>query len=966
MSATKDERISKPVFSESKRNLHIACYTLIIGAILMSNTYLHAGNRNSGVSLSFNTDTLPVQNGTVNSLILKVRNHSASLHNACVKIRTGESLELFSKSTISPLPAAGHSLHIPVCLYIPVKTASGCLYPVTARLETTDGHKIAWAVCTVRVTPTRKVSLSLPAASLMIHEDSTKIKIPVRLTNKGNTPQTVSVILQTPGGRNQTPWHKILKAHLLPFADTIVYFRGKKPRSFQNKNLQQLTATGVYANGDPFGRTAAPLSSSSSNRNFRQLFALDNKTTAYNGRITMTGRYLFTPNEAYQVQANGNVLFSNGRLNYRFDISHWKNNQTNPILVRNTALSFKHRPGRHAGKYWGITAGHISRNYERHVTGRGISAVICDSAGVNRLEAGFVQENYNLFSSPNKSLWRPSTSFWISWQNKQNKREWSSCLLLQKIPCSERKIRIWSNTFTLRNNRKQELSFYTHIGNSSSASGTCGSRTGVCGEINFRGHMKAFTLSSKNLLSTAYYPGLQQGALILQQQLSQRMGKNGKWWAVFSTYRYHPKQLPGTIQRFINTYGSSRAGTGVSIQFKQYSLSFLPEWSREKNKLFAAYNPDLPAVMESWDLNTTLSCHNLLSGQQLAVSATLGITDLSSGTKETPFHLKAGLNWHAGNFSLTSSWQYGCFHLGETASAGNTVPGKTYHMLLVSPNYGRHFLNNRGTADLGLSWITGSQRTSCLVIHWGIRFRLNAGTETFIDFIRYRYRQASRSQNNLQAGISSVLPPLRLTGSKRYTLEILAYKDLDKNKHYDSHDSVGSGMTIRVGTIPFRTNAAGIISYRNVPSGKYPVSVVPEKGWYAEKQEVTLNRSVRLEIALQQAGILKGGIHVQNNDTLDYTRGKMNTSGMMVLAISSEGKSYRTQSGYKGDFIFFLPAGDYTVSLQLPDTGLQCLNNGQTVRVDPGNPAVLEFSISRKHQKIEIKRFTDISMKIMK
>ncbi|MGD9558105.1 MAG: hypothetical protein AB7V25_13865, partial [Mangrovibacterium sp.] len=207
----------------------------------------------------------------------------------------------------------------------------------------------------------------------------------------------------------------------------------------------------------------------------------------------------------------------------------------------------------------------------------------------------------------------------------------------------------------------------------------------------------------------------------------------------------------------------------------------------------------------------------------------------------------------------------------------------------------------------------------------------------------------------------SVLPPLKFSG-RNHTLEILLYKDLNTTGIWDGDDQPAGRYTLAVGDVPFVTNAAGLIRYRGMPAGTYGITITPTNGWYAEKREVAIDRSKRLEIPLQQAAVLKGGITVIANGANGLTRETMATHGLRITAESKEGKMYTAQTGEKGNFIFYLPAGIYTVCLQLPSAECLCLNNSQEVRANPGQPALINFKITNKQKKIEVKRFTDAAL----
>jgi len=937
-------------------------YIVFLSILLMNGPFIHASNTAEPYAeIAFDQDTLSVRNGTIASLTLKIQNNLVSLQNTFVKIETDTRMKLFSKNKIYPLPQQGHFLYVPVSIYIPEGIESGRLYPVTATLQKEDGEILKQVVCLIRVIPVRKVKLDLPISTIILRGEDQRLDIPIHLINTGNKSQSVSVIIQPSYLRYNESWNVILKAHLSPFGDTIIHFNKKIPRSFHKKNMQQIDVTGLYPNGDLFGRASVNISSPTSVRNYRQLSISDNGSSADNGKITLTGQYLFTPSESSHLTANGNVLLQAGRVRYQLDLTKWKNSNT--PFVRNTYLSYEHIPAQQSANHWGITLGNISRNYEQNITGRGISAFLENPSGKNRIEAGMVQENYSLFSALKEDgSWRPATSFWASSQLVQKNIQWNSVLLHKKIPYEQRGSSVWSNDLIYRIDQKNKLTVTLNAGNSRATSGSTSSRTGVAGGVEFAGKVGPFSLNSNNFISTAYYPGLRQGAFSMQQRLSHALGKGGKFWLTFNAYNYNPEQLPGARTGFISHYGSAQATTGISFRGEKGSLSFQPNWSREKSDLYSIYSPGTPSVLQSWDLNTTVSYSGPLQQQQLSVSATAGFLGPVPMSGIQPFHFRTRANWNFHAFNLMASWQSGYFYLGEMSPGITGIPDRTYDYLLVAPQLTKRFWRNRITMDTGLSWTRGRKMGSNLMFSFGIRVHLSSRTEIFSDYTRSKYSRGNQVMENLQAGISSVLPPLRLCGPKRYTLKVSLYKDLNRNDIYDNNDPAAGQHSLFIDQIPFTTNAAGVVSYHGLPAGNYCITVLPTDSWYAEKQEVNMTQSMNLEIPLRQAGILKGSIISTDSDTIGFARETVNKYGMQVTATSITGKEYTAQTDQRGSFIFYLPAGIYTVSLLLPSSELQCLNNGQVVRVDPGQPVLLDLKIAFNPRKIEIKRFSDVPL----
>jgi hypothetical protein len=143
-------------------------------------------------------------------------------------------------------------------------------------------------------------------------------------------------------------------------------------------------------------------------------------------------------------------------------------------------------------------------------------------------------------------------------------------------------------------------------------------------------------------------------------------------------------------------------------------------------------------------------------------------------------------------------------------------------------------------------------------------------------------------------------------------------------------------VLVRVGKEVAQTDGNGRVKFVDMGVGPYLVQVENSKGWVSRGPiNVLMTKNQRLEIPLIKTRPLKGRIKVVDNK---YLKTRPQLGGIKITAADSQGKIYSTLSSENGDYVLYLPLGNYSIAV-----------------VTEGMP----FSIENQHCEIEVKADTD-------
>jgi hypothetical protein len=303
-------------------------------------------------------------------------------------------------------------------------------------------------------------------------------------------------------------------------------------------------------------------------------------------------------------------------------------------------------------------------------------------------------------------------------------------------------------------------------------------------------------------------------------------------------------------------------------------------------------------------------------------------------------------------------------------SVQNQYQFRNEHLLLRSSlvyNYGNTFQNHRVGFFPELFYFSNS----------GWRFSVNASYNynsskygaVYSDIAApgNNFDDASRSTNNNVAIGASVRKefgiPVPFVKKKSGSLYFVSFYDINGNGIKESDEPPIENVVLRVGTDEVLTNKKGEAALKNIPMESFLFNVIPlenEMGWFPNVDDsiqvfgnsvyyVPFVRGVKVygEVVLERQKIA----------VADTTK-KFDLSRIKITATND--KVYHTLTDIDGKYEFYIPNGDYVISM---DEGIlgskyKLSRNNMPVTLKTSQDGVyVSFYIVEKKKKVIIKEF---------
>src|SRR5690606_32392957 len=197
----------------------------------------------------------------------------------------------------------------------------------------------------------------------------------------------------------------------------------------------------LYENGDLINNVMVNVQNISGNRTYMdpnfQVYGFN----SYSNKISISGRSLFTDNEALQLNGQGNFSLFSGNLGFNIDGYYYTQSNSRPLLT-NTYLNYEI-------KNKGITIGNINENLETFINGRGVKVYANNEDG-SQLELAIVDKSYNLLGNQYKlNGGNGYTSYAKAYLKNNNDRQYSTSLIYDRSPLDNSENIILTNQYQL-------------------------------------------------------------------------------------------------------------------------------------------------------------------------------------------------------------------------------------------------------------------------------------------------------------------------------------------------------------------------------------------------------------------------------------------------------------------------------------------------------------------------------------
>lgn len=921
------------------------CRAIIKRCIALLVTLCCVYSLQAQLSFRLSENHINLKDKALGTITIRVVNRGQAPQSATLKVIVDKELQLVTQMQVPVRLNAGDSIFIPVKVFNRAGLSAG---DHRIRISLLQGNAtMQTALCTVNEPRKRSAALYCltPTIQLLSNEDS--VTLPVKVANTGNVSAALSIVVNLPSDLESQVFHKPVSMRLGPGRDTVLYIKRKMPRRMPSSGSFQVNVLGFFENDNQFGQVGVQVQRLESRRN-GPYDPPPHYIMNVPGSFTFSTLNAFSRNAYYWFNGGSSVYLPNdARLAYHTNATVYQYDPQHPYLG-DTWLNFETH-----GK--GVTTGNISRSFDLNLYGRGALAYVMDSAHKNYYEGGLMDNASNLLQSSG-TIFSKGRTAWGEFRHQTDNITYQSAAVYQNDPVSGTNNLLLTNDISWFNKKHFQFSASLDGGSASGIQDTAKHKAGVLASFNATGNIGNWSINSVNMYSTPYYPGQRKGAQVASERIAYRLHKTGLW-AAFNYYHYQPKFV-SSFYRYASEYGSTRAELGVSTSWNRFSASLSPYYTTDNN-LFYTISGKLNARIRAWRMAIQINYNDNDASVYLNTETGIGKNYLTD-KNEFQFHLNSNLRYRF--FNISSNVQLGSFYAGDALN--NYLAHRSrYEIVNISPNLQHNFLHNALSVSAGLAYNYFNSSGKNITINGRAQYTLSPNSSVSAIFMRYSLNTSNYAYNNLQLSYTQKLPEAR-AGTQKNTLVLFFYKDVNDNGVYNAGiDSIAAGEEVNVGNTGFITDRAGKIIYKNLPKGNYAISVLKSGRWHADNQNILLDsRKLTVQIPMHKTGTVEGNL------TYDFTQYSYELNrqkqGLTIKATDENGNTVATMTDDYGHYLFYLPAGHYSISLNLGDlpAEIQCDNNGKEVQVTANSYTSVNFVLHVKERHIETKKFYSSSL----
>ena len=660
----------------------------------LNSTELRAQSSDSLIVFETSKQTVNASNEELIDLTLKLVNRGTNTLSGIITINPENTMNLISKNKTDVSVKPGDSLFVPVKVFITKRTVSGPSHFIRFILSDTNNNLILATETRVQVSAKRNVNMVSLISSILLDASTDSIRIPIRISNPGNTAQKVTMINQFPSVFQNESFHATLEFTIQPTADTLITVTKPVTRKMFLSDGFDITFTGLYSTGDVFGMAYVRVQSGRSDRAYRDPLLDD----SYNANvISISSQGMLSQNQAYLMNGRGNLELSSGNLGYSLDYTKWKSSYS-PAMMRNTWLSYQ------TDKV-GIMAGNINKNMDINLNGRGASIFLNDTTNHDSYEVGFIDGNSNLIGNGLNNFLPPGSAGWATYSNVKEDYQFSTSVIYEVNPLQNTNSAIFGNNFALTKIKGFRIMANLSAGHSTQMDKLSVIKPSFASGLNINGTIKKLVINSNNYYSTAYYPGIRSGALSFNERVTW-LRERSNIWAGFDYNHYAPRTF-SNYQLIKPVYSTLRTEIGISgTLFKKAVVSIAPVYFKESNNAFQFQGSDNAVQSLSyWNINSSLN-YLISNGHYFSLNTESGLYS-STFDDRSRLHFRSNLNYKNGIFNLSSTLQFGTFYIGEAVN-NFLRDQESPRIVSIIPTLRKSFYRNKLRMEAGLAWMNNS------------------------------------------------------------------------------------------------------------------------------------------------------------------------------------------------------------------------------------------------------------------
>lgn len=788
---------------------------------------------------------------------------------------------------------------------------------------------------------------------LMVIRPEDSVRVHVTVNNSGNTREEVTMVFNVPNLRGASAFTE-QKATLLPMEQQQFTYSFIPSGNLLSSGQFSVQVTAMKGKEKTiFGSKTVTVQNVFSNRNYVDV---NPAHTLYPGQgsadnsITFSYRQYNASSNMMQLQGGGYMNLPAGYLHLKGNIYRYGSGNT--PMVTNTSLMYKLYENE-------FTLGNVSEQTELSLFGRGVKAMLSDETKNKTLTFGAVDQNFNLVGS--QPWFSDYYSFYAQGALGVNNMYSGvkATYIYQKNPYEKAVYNVGGLQWRTLLGKNWDIHLEAH-GSLNNYENVSDSKFSGAAEFRYRGNLSSgFSLNGSGYYSDGYFPGSRKGTFSFMQGINRRLSENVHISGSISYNRTTPKSYA-----YDYTYRSENSYGNVTLS--------LPRLHRISSSLYYRHQDENSPSYASWFDAETVSGNVRMASHRLgglwrwqspnvrhSLFGTLEggfFTDpLGSGR---PGQVKTTLNYSYQGITADLSYQKGAYYLYEYMTARRL--DKEFYRFTASASVNKS-LSKKISLSSNINFTRDAYQGNVPSANLTTNYFAKDNMAFFMNAYWYRYWFINTANVfNVQVGVTWSFGKAQPMSGRKSRVIAHVYYDHNANNRFDEGDEPADNYLLNIDNKAFISDKNGKVRYSLVPYGELTVKPMQTGSWFFDRKKVNVNSAgTTIDIPLKQSGRVQGGIkYVMGEYSVDVI---LRYEGMRLTVANAAGSVIQTVvTNDNGEFVTFLPVGEYTITLDKKSLveHTDCKDFTRTFRIEAGKTAALDpFEIEVRERKVNIKRF---------
>lgn len=207
--------------------------------------------------------------------------------------------------------------------------------------------------------------------------------------------------------------------------------------------------------------------------------------------------------------------------------------------------------------------------------------------------------------------------------------------------------------------------------------------------------------------------------------------------------------------------------------------------------------------------------------------------------------------------------------------------------------------------------------------------------------------------------------PIPYSKVENHTMEFVAFFDTDGDRVKSKNEPSLDNVIVRVDRHEVITDRKGEAEIENIPKGEYKYSVTSLddlKGWFPDIPAIIdVVKTGKVYIPFVRGVKIGGDVILHREKLAADSDEKFDLSNIKITAMSENGDVYETLTNFNGSFEFYVPNGNYTITMDeniFNTTRFALAQNNIPLELnDQSEKVYITFFIAERIRKVNRKKF---------